>query len=560
LEERKAVSGGDHPFFAAIYARLSVDSHSHKNESVETQIAIGEEFIRKYNEKIKENIQHFENDKFNKIVADNQGMQDSGYLKKIVLYGCYRDLGRSGTTFQREGFQQLMADIRSRKVNCVIVKDFSRFGRDYIETGNYIEKIFPMLGVRFISITDGYDSLQPMGEPEHMGMQLKNLVNELYARDISYRVKTAKQAKREQGGYTGGTPPYGYAIVREGGRRVLTPDPETAPILREIFKMYHQEKNAGSIIRGLYGRGIHRPKDARKYAHAFCQSGEILRAWDYEAIKFILQNELYRAGEGMVPVTEALVEGEVFDEIQEHFRENARRFSSVGAAGDRSTGLVYSNIRVDGLQTSGGWDASFERKMNPILVCGECGAAMERVSRRRGGTYHCRNGGRIDQLACQHKYISVQEVTRLLEMLEGLQWWLADISLADWDIYRRQSLEEQMNKCRWEIDKIEKKEQLMLHELSMQYSKYRGGELQKEKFLSYKEGREKEKIALTMEKNSWKQRLQKWKNRCKSDQNRENERHRSYFVTGMKLFPGKRMEIYYNYQLYNFVTEGRQTG
>jgi DNA invertase Pin-like site-specific DNA recombinase len=537
LEKFKTISGGDHPFFAAIYARLSVDSHSHKNESIETQIAIGEEFIRKYNEKIKENTQHFENTKFKKIVAGNQGMQDTGYLSEIVLYDCYRDLGKSGTTFHREGFRQLMADIRSRKVNCVIVKDFSRFGRDYIETGNYIEKIFPMLGVRFISVTDGYDSLQPMGEPEHMGMQLKNLVNELYARDISYRVKTAKQAKKEQGGYTGGTPPYGYAIVREGGRRVLTPDPETAPILREIFEAFYLEKNAGNIIRTLYGRGIHRPKDARKYAHAFCQSGEILRAWDYEAIKFILQNELYRAGEVMVPVTEALVEGEVFDEIQEHFRDNARRFRSVRVAGDR--------------------DACSDIGTNITLVCGECGAAMERVSSRRGGTYHCRNGGRIDQLACQHKYISVQEIAHMLEMLERLQWWLAGISPADWDTCLRQSLEEQMNRCRLEIDKMQKKEHFMLQELSMQYGKYRGGELQKEKFLSYKTGQEKEKIALAMAKDEWKKKLQKWENIWKSDLKVDNEQHRSYFVSIMKLFPGKRMELYYNYQWYNYVTEGR---
>jgi DNA invertase Pin-like site-specific DNA recombinase len=594
LEAHKTVSGEDRPFFAGIYARLSVDSHSQKNESIETQIAIGEEFIRLYNERLQENkherikenrheriqenkqkviqenvqgnIQHNKKVEIAKGVTINQETRDIGYIRSIELIGYYKDLGRSGTTFHREGFHRLMADIRNGKINCVIVKDFSRFGRDYIETGNYIEKIFPLLGVRFISVTDGYDSLQPLCEPEQMGMQLKNLVNELYARDISYRVKTAKQAKKEEGSYTGGNPPYGYAIVGEGGRRMLAPNSETAPILRLIFEKYRREKNAGNIIKYLYAERIHRPKDARKYAHAYCQPGEILREWDYAVIKFILQNELYRKGEATIPVTEALVEEEVFDEIQEHFRENARRFSHNRAVYDQNTGLTHEDKKCDSLQISDykvskgrkicgertkdglirisghlqeGWDIGVKK----TLVCGECGAPMERISNRGGGTYHCRNGGRIDQFGCQHKYISLQEIEKILDTLRKSEWWLGGITASDWDAYLHQSLTIQKSKYLRNIDKIQKKENGMMQELTAQYSRYRTGEINKEEFSAYRSGGERYKAALKKDREVLEQRIQK----CINMESECVGSKRDYFTTYVKFFPMKRMEIHYNY-------------
>jgi hypothetical protein len=429
----------------------------------------------------------------------------------------------------------------------VIVKDFSRLGRDYIETGNYIEKIFPLLGVRFISVTDGYDSLQPMNEPEQMGMQLKNLVNEMYARDISDRVKTAKKVKKEQGGYTGGTPPYGYTIVKEGGRRVLSPDPEAAPILRMIFEAYHREYHASDIIRELYARGIHRPKDARKYAHVICQPGEILQEWDYAGLKFILQNELYIGGEGTAPVTEALVERDIFERIQEHFRENARRFRTADTRIQRSRNSY-----------TGG-----------MLICGECGAVMERVSNRKGGTYHCRNGGRIDQLACQHKYTSVQELDPILETIRALEWWLAGIQAVDLEASWQQVIERQQNKCLIEITKIEKKEYQSMQNLTLQYETYRAGKLRKEDFLRCRADQERERITFVAEKEAWQQKIQKWSRMRENIQNIKNAKNpenpesiesvkngcvsrdegqeKAYFVTQIKFFTGKRMEISYDF-------------
>ena len=163
-EDKQLIS--DKVYSVGIYARLSVDNHDGKETSIDSQIAMGKEYIK-----------------------------DQLDLK---LYDCYSDLGMTGTNFERQGFERLMQDIRDGYVNCVIVKDFSRFGRNYIETGNYIEKIFPFMGVRFIAITDYFDSARPADHNQRLSMNLKNIVNELYAKDIAQKVTASKMMKMQQ--------------------------------------------------------------------------------------------------------------------------------------------------------------------------------------------------------------------------------------------------------------------------------------------------------------------------------------------------------------------------
>jgi DNA invertase Pin-like site-specific DNA recombinase len=489
----------NHPFFAGIYARLSVDSHNAKNESIETQIDIGKEFIRTHNERIGEN------------------------QREIQLYQCYRDLGKSGTNFQREGFQQMMADIRSHKVNCVIVKDFSRFGRDYLETGNYIEKIFPLLGVRFISVTDDFDSLQPQEEQEQLGVQLKNLVNDMYAKDIAFRVKTAKKIRRDQGSYVGGTPPYGYTLIREKGQRLLVPDPETAPIVQEIFKSYDKDKNSRKIIRQLYERGIHRPKEARQYGHAYAQRGEILQEWDYGSLKFLLQNPIYADEGDKSPVSQSLLKREHFETIQRHFQENAQRFRP----------------------------QKREKQKSLFLFCGTCGCSMERVSSRGGGTFHCRNGGRIDQLGCKHKYISQKELEAIFCTIFIVENWLEGITQKDWKICYDKEKERQRFKWKKELSILEKKEQTILQLIAQQYEKYKKGELTKEEFTTCKIDRDKERKQLQTPKTSLEIKLRQ--SICTTDQpwcgkwQTGMSQMIVFFVKKICVYDRGRIEIYFHF-------------
>lgn len=171
-------------YSVGIYSRLSVDNDDKKSESIENQI----EIIRQY-------------------IADKNREPDR--KQKFEVYDTYIDRGISGTSFERAGFDRLMDDVRNGKVNCIIVKDLSRFGRDYLETGNYIEKILPFLKVRFIAVTDGFDSMSDNVAEKKLAMNVKNLVNDMYAKDISKRVMGAKKLAAQQGAYIGSTAPYG---------------------------------------------------------------------------------------------------------------------------------------------------------------------------------------------------------------------------------------------------------------------------------------------------------------------------------------------------------------
>ncbi|MDR0963668.1 MAG: recombinase family protein [Clostridium sp.] len=253
-------------FDVGIYARLSVDTHNDKAQSIDTQVSIAKEYLNCCNE-----------NEFGDV---------------FTLAQVYVDLGKSGQNFQRPGFMRLMQDIRARRINCVVVKDFSRFGRDYLETGEYLEKIFPMLGVRFIAVTDGYDSFANSCDTASLGMQLKNLVNDLYAKDIARRVRIAKRQKKEQGGYVGGVAPYGLRLLHQGGMRVLEADPIGAPIVRDIFERYARGESLNAIIRRLYEKGVHPPTQARR-SGCYQQKEEEVLKWNKMAVKYILENPLY---------------------------------------------------------------------------------------------------------------------------------------------------------------------------------------------------------------------------------------------------------------------------
>ena len=154
---------------------------------------------------------------------------------EIQIASTYVDDGYSGVDFERPEFQRMLSDIRENKINCVVVKDLSRFGRNYIESGRYIEKIFPMLGIRFIAITDGYDSInEDMGS--EMIIPFKNLINDAYCRDISVKIRSHMDIKRRNGEYIGAFAAYGY-LKDEENKNHLVIDDYAADVVRDIFTM-----------------------------------------------------------------------------------------------------------------------------------------------------------------------------------------------------------------------------------------------------------------------------------------------------------------------------------
>lgn len=276
-------------YSVGIYARLSVNGNERKNESVETQVEIAKAFI--------------------------------GEHEDMVLVGCYTDIGKTGTDFAREGFERMMCDVRKRRIDCIVVKDLSRFGRNHIETGNYIEKIFPFLGVRFIAVTDNFDSMDLSGGNDIWGVNLKNLVNEMYAKDIGIKVKSAKKIRQEQGSYTGGKPPYGYRAQRVGDKRCLCAEEDCADVVRNIFGLFLGGRSINEIVAWLYVSSIATPMDYYRAGKLYYGENEQSRQWTKGTVKKILTNPVYT---GCLPYGhshEAIIGEEMFLKAAEKFKK-----------------------------------------------------------------------------------------------------------------------------------------------------------------------------------------------------------------------------------------------
>lgn len=383
-------------FHVGIYARLSVEGTMRKNESIDTQIAIAKQYIKEHPE--------------------------------MELYGCYTDIGRSGTNFRREGFECMMQDVRGKRIDCVIVKDLSRFGRNHIEAGNYIQKIFPFMGVRFIALTDGIDTFEMKSNTDEIVVNLKNLVNEMYASDIAAKVTSSRRCSQERGSYTGGIPPYGYQAEWIEGRRCLVVCPETSGIVRDIYGCYISGKSMGKIARDLYERGIHTPGVYRKTGHAYRQEGEALEQWTVGTVKLILTNPVY-----MGCLVQGTTDGEQYKIRSRQEMDNGgycirhgthERLVSEDVFFQAAAMIEKGAVKYKNKDSISKRLPTEEDSYDGVLFCGVCQKKMARAANAKklstGDTvrhygYHCPSSRRIDEWKCPVKSISMSRLDKLVK-------------------------------------------------------------------------------------------------------------------------------------------------
>ncbi len=215
--------------------------------------------------------------------------------KDMEIAGEWCDDGYSGVNFDRPGIKSLFENIYSGRVECVIVKDLSRFGRDYIQTGKYIKYIFPGLGIRFIAVCDNYDSQNSGFIEDALLMPIMNLVNDAYCRDISNKVRWQQEARRKQGIYIGAFAVYGY-IKSDKERGKLIVDEYAADIVRWIFNMRLCGNSAEKIAGKLDAMEVPSPLAYKKinnsrFTTTFARSEN--PGWTPVAIRRILSNEIY---------------------------------------------------------------------------------------------------------------------------------------------------------------------------------------------------------------------------------------------------------------------------
>ncbi len=245
----------------AIYARLSVENSGKDDDgnSLQNQIAVCEDYL--------------------------------GGCPHLRLTEVYSDNGRTGTVFDRPAWNRLMDDVRTGKIQCIVVRDLSRFGRDYVETGNYLEKIFPALGTRFISVKENFDNFTCGNAMESLSVSLQNLVNAMYSRDISKKVSTALRAQMETGKFRNRNLPYGY--LWNGDKTAYVVDEEAAAVVRQIFEWKLREVSVYTIVERLKAGGIESPERHKRRAGSRNGGNIQGEGWCPSTIRGILQNRAY---------------------------------------------------------------------------------------------------------------------------------------------------------------------------------------------------------------------------------------------------------------------------
>lgn len=205
----------------------------------------------------------------------------------------FSDDGYTGTNFERPGMQALLEMVKELKVNCIIVKDFSRFARDYIELGSYLEQIFPFMGVRFISVNDGYDSQKCRSGLADFDVNFKNLLYDLYSKDLSQKVRSSLAVRKEQGQYISGNSPFGYEKDPKNRHRLLIEEDE-AEVVRRIFSLAAEGYTSCQIARLFNEVGVRTPiefKIKKGKTSRVPKGGKFL--WSGSGICQILRNEVY---------------------------------------------------------------------------------------------------------------------------------------------------------------------------------------------------------------------------------------------------------------------------
>lgn len=468
---------------AGIYARLSSDQDEKKNESVEVQVRIAEKHIEELNREGTERIE----------IADR-----------------YIDLGKTGSNFNRDEFQRLMQDIRLGDIDCVVVKDLSRFGRNYLEAGNYIEKIFPFLGVRFIAVADGLDTGNRGSNTKQMATEIKNLVNDMYSKDFSVKAKQHLKQRRQDGSYVGGPPPYGYKAAWDRKIRKLTPDENTAGIVKHIFGLFIETGSYAAVADDLNRKKCNPPSVYKKTGKVFFdpEQGEY-KGWDKGSVERIVKSETYtgKLVQGRTSITARDEKNRIHKAEEEWVvKENAHEpviDAAVFAEAAKVRERLHERTKSHDHPTEG--CPIGENIFGSVLYCGVCGRKMTRHSyvktyadsrKARLDGYFCLNGGQTKVESCPaSNRISKAELVDILLPLLRMEF---SVYLGKPKQYT-EVVKEQLRTAGTVVDtKIRKAEREIVsakEEERTKYVEYREGIIPQSEYVAYKmrqEGRLKD--------------------------------------------------------------------
>jgi len=341
----------------------------------------------------------------------------------IEIYDTYVDDGFTGSNFNRPEMKRLLDDIKSRKVNCLIVKDLSRFGRNYYETGRYLEVVFPLLRVRFIAVNDMIDSYKNPQSMKNSSVSFKNVINDEYGKDISNKVKSSFRAKQKRGEYLGTYALYGYTKDPNDHHKLII-DEEAAENVRLIYRMFLDGFSIYNIALKLNERGIENPTAYRQ--NRGLKSNRRLKfdqehsGWSTQTIRRMLKNQMYIGNmvQGRTqtinnkvrrsfPVSEdryiikegtheSIIDKETFEEVQKRFRRDTWQPKAAEASPkkDLDTGAIYVGY----------------------IKCEDCGRAMQRSGYMDKGNslYYFVCGSYLQWKQCTRHAVRVKKLNEIV--------------------------------------------------------------------------------------------------------------------------------------------------
>ena len=378
------VKPSDKVYRAGLYARISVETERKREaDTIGNQLQLLKDYVSEHSD--------------------------------LTVFDIYSDDDISGTDFIRPEFSRMMNDLRDGKIDCIIVKDLSRLGRNYLESGEYIEMVFPFFGCRFISVTDCFDTKYQQAD---ISVQLKNMANEMYAKDISKKICSTMRTIQEQGKFAGSRAPYGYRLDPADKHHLII-DEETAPIVKELFELLAEGNTVHFVATTMNARGV--PSPGRLlYERGIASTDHFKNSkWYMQTVRRILQDEIYlgwmvsgkyrstyhstgKKGSQPVPreewiitkgTHEPIVTEKLFNKVQEYF---VRMREEHGQAATYNSKSKKASI------------------FKGHLRCGECGQAMflrnKHSHGKIGAWYYCALHENYNSSYCVKKAVKKQDV------------------------------------------------------------------------------------------------------------------------------------------------------
>ena len=384
VAEPAVIKAVDKVYRAGLYARISVETERKREaDTIGNQLQLLKDYVSEHSD--------------------------------LTVFDIYSDDDISGTDFIRPEFSRMMNDLRDGKIDCIIVKDLSRLGRNYLESGEYIEMVFPFFRCRFISVTDRFDTKYQQAD---ISVQLKNMANEMYAKDISRKICSTMRTIQDQGKFAGSRAPYGYRLDPADKHHLII-DEETAPIVKQLFELLAEGNTVHYVATTMNARGI--PSPGRLlYERGIATTDHFKNSkWYMQTVRRILQDEIYlgwmvsgkfrstyhstgKKGSQPVPreewiVTkgthEPIVTEELFNKVQEYF---------VRMKEEHGQTAVYNSKSKKASIFKG------------HLRCGECGQAMFLRNKHSHGKvtawYYCALHENYNSSYCVKKAVKKQDV------------------------------------------------------------------------------------------------------------------------------------------------------